>query len=78
MGYDFKIKDYYKIKAEKKDFPWPCKSEPERMITLYDDDILTKSADGTYMKQTGIGCFGIMIPDEDVSHFDDEISLQLI
>jgi hypothetical protein len=36
---------------------------------------LGKSDDGTYTKHTGIGRFGISIPDDDVEFFDDEIKL---
>jgi len=66
MGYDFKINKWYRIKHKEKKYPWPCKSQRGRTITLYDDDVLTKSEDGTFMKHTGLGCFNIEIPEEDL------------
>jgi hypothetical protein len=76
--YDFKIDGYCKIKHEKKEYPWPCKSEPERLITIYGDDILTSSDGKTYMKHTGLGCFGIEIPKEDVIFCNDVARLRLM
>ena len=78
MGYDFKVESWYKIKDKEKKYPWPCKSEPDRLITIYDDDVLTKNRDGTYFKHTGLGCFGIRIPDEDVIPQEKPAHLRLI
>lgn len=78
MGYRYTISEYYKIKSIDKEYPWPCQSSPNRVIKLFSDDVLTKSEDGTYMKQTGLGCFGIIIPDADVEHITSPINLVLI
>jgi hypothetical protein len=77
MGYDFTIKRYYKVKAEK-EYPWPCKVDQERTLKIYPDDVLTKDKNGTYMKHTGLGTFGHIIPDEDVEKIDKEAHLRLI
>ena len=78
MGYDFKIDGYYKIKHKEKEYPWPCDSEPNRMITIFDDDILTSSDGTSYMKHTGLGCFGIIIPEEDVVFYDELANMRLL
>lgn len=80
MGYDYSVTDYYTIKHKKKDYPWPVRdsSAPERTITLFDDDILTKSDDGTFFKQTGLGCGNITVPEEDlVFHEGKKVNLRL-
>lgn len=69
---------FYRLKAEHsgREYPWPCERDPARTIAIFDDDILTKVAPdapppmepGTMMKHTGLGCFGIRIPDE---HMDE-------
>lgn len=65
MSYAFSIDGALRVKADKT-YPWPCAPEPDRTIDLFDDDVLTKSEDGTYMKHTGLGCLHIVIPDEDL------------
>lgn len=74
----FEIKGSYKIKQKEMICQWPCKSDKERNITIYDDDVLTKREDGTFMKQTGLGCFGIIIDEKDLIKVDKTIKLQLI
>ena len=77
MGYDFKIDGYYKIKHKEKEYPWPCKSEPDRKIMIYDDDVLTSSDGKSYFKHTGLGCFGIEIPEEDIIFYDELANMRL-
>ena len=77
MGYDFKIKNWCKIKDKQKTYPWPCKSQPERKIELFDDDILTKEKNGRYIKHTGLCCCNIIIPDEDLIHQNQAIRLKI-
>lgn len=72
MGFAYKITEYYRIKEHVKEYPWPCQPEPDRTITLYDWDVLTKCADGTYTKHTGLGCVNIGIPPEDVIFVTDK------
>jgi len=73
-----KINKWVSIKKKEKKYPWPCKSDSNRTITIFDDDVLTKSEDGTYMKHTGLCCFGIEIPDKDLIKHTNPIRLVLI
>jgi hypothetical protein len=66
------------IKFPSKEYTWPCVSDPNRKWTLYDDDVLTKEDAGTYSKHTGLGMFGLHVPDEDVVPFDRDVRLELI
>ena len=77
MGYKFSIDQYYKIKKEA-EYPWPCTDEPNRKITLFTDDVLTKSDDGTYTKHTGLCCCNIQLKDNEVEFIDDPVHLYLI
>ncbi len=58
--------DTYRIKEEKKEYPWG-----RFTIVIFSSDVLTRQADGHYMKHTGVGCFGIQIPDEDIILFEE-------
>jgi hypothetical protein len=78
MGYDFSVDGWYKINQEELECAWPCGSEPNRTIKIFSDDVLTKSEDGTFMKQTGLGCFGIVISDEDVELQEKTVNLRLL
>lgn len=64
-------KTMYQIKEGPKTYPWPCEIDPKRMITITTDDLFTKTHDGTIIKHTGVGCFGIKIPDEDLVEIFD-------
>lgn len=78
MGYAFTIKNGFKVKA-RGEYPWPCASSPDRTIELFTDDVLTKDPkDGTYMKHTGLGCFGIKLTDEQVEPIDGPSHLQML
>lgn len=77
MGYDFSIKGYYKVKAEK-EYPWPCAALPDRTLTIYPEDILALQENGKFMKHTGLGTMNHIIPMEDVERFDDEAKLRLL
>ncbi|MFC1453665.1 hypothetical protein ACFLQL_00610 [Verrucomicrobiota bacterium] len=79
MGYNYELKNYYKIKKAKGTYPWPCEIEPKRTITLTNKDILKKQAAGIFIKHTGLMCFGIKIPKKDIKYMKDKpIKLQLI
>ncbi len=79
MSKPYKIsKGWYKINQEEKEYPWPCVSEPGRKITIYGDDVLTKYPSGGYMKHTGLGCFGIKIPDEDLIYQENDANLVML
>jgi hypothetical protein len=79
VGYDFTInKGWFKIKPKEKEYPWPCESDVGRMITIFDDDVLTHQEGNSYMKHTGIGCFGIIIPEEDLVEQSEPAHLRII
>lgn len=78
MGYDFTIiPPWYRVK-EDKEYPWPCKPDPNRTIEIYTNDVLTKQPDGKYQKHTGLGCLNIPISDEDVILQDKPANLRLL
>ena len=78
MGYSFTITaPWYRVNTDKI-YPWPCKSDPNRIIDIYTDDVLTKQDNGLYQKHTGLGCLDIVIPDEDVKLQDKDINLRLL
>ncbi len=79
MGYNFSVKGYYTIKHSEKKYPWPCPSEPNRTITLFNDDVLTgDGGKNTYMKHTGLGCFGIIVPEEDLIEHKKTVNMRLL
>ncbi len=45
-----------------------------RTITLTTDDFFSKIHDGTIIKHTGVGCYGIHIPDEDLEEIFEQSS----
>jgi len=72
--------DFYKIKPEhdEKEYPWPCKRQPNRTIQLFDDDILTKQKDGKgFTKHTGLCCLNIQIPETDLDAYEGWPKLQI-
>ncbi len=81
MGYDFTIKNGVRVKKDGK-YPWPAlrcvPPEPDRTIYLYTDDVLTRSEDGTYMKHTGLGCFNIVLRDDEVEPICNDSHLRLL
>ena len=78
MGYDFIIEaGWFKIKDEKKEYPWPCRGDVDRKITIYGDDVLTHQEGNSYMKHTGLGCLGIIIPKEDLIEQSEPAHLRI-
>lgn len=77
MGYTFTIGKHYRVKADA-EYPWPCAASPNRTMMIRCDDVLTLSKDGTYMKHTGLGTFGHVIPSEDVEEHAGPINLRLL
>ena len=62
--------DFYKLKPEHDgaSYPWPCASDHNRIIRLFDDDVLTKQPDGNgFTKHTGLCCLNIQV---DETHLD--------
>lgn len=76
MSYDYKLKSFYRVKADK-EYPWPCAALPKRTMEIYTSDVLTKLENGTFMKHTGLGTFGHVIPMEDVELVDDGVVLHV-
>ena len=64
-------KKMYQIKEGPKTYSWPCEVEQNRTITVTTDDLFSKTEDGTVIKHTGVGCYGIEIPDEDLEEIFD-------
>jgi hypothetical protein len=69
----FPVSDFYRVKVEGW-YPWPWSGEPKRMIKLYPNDILTKDPkEGTYTRQNGLGVFGIVLDDNEVTFHPGEV-----
>lgn len=67
MGWDYQLRNAVRYKVKKEMIvKWPCDTQPNRCVKLYPDDILAKKEDGTYIRETGLGIFGIVIDDNDV------------
>ena len=74
----YKAGTYYRPKEQGR-YPWPCADQPDRTIELLDDDVLTKDTNtGTFMVHTGIGCFGIVLTDDQVVLGDKDIHLTMV
>jgi len=58
--------------------PWPCAALPDRTIDLSVKDILTKDeTTGKWMKHTGLGCFNIVLRDDQVKPLTQKVSLSM-
>ena len=66
MPYKYKVPECYFIKYKSKEYPWPCELNPDRVIELFHDDVLTLADDGTFTCHTGVAKMHIPIPLEDV------------
>lgn len=76
MSYDYQVNGYWRVKADKV-YPWPCKDLPDRTLEIFADDVLTKLADGTFVKHTGLMTLGHVIPDADVVHIESTANLHV-
>lgn len=78
MGYSFTINNGVRPKVAGI-YPWPCADLPDRTIELFTDDVLTKDpTTGLYMKHTGLGCFNIVLTDEQVEPVGKPVGLQML
>jgi len=59
-------------------FAWPCEREPDRIIELFDTDVLTQDDNGTWAKHTGIYCCNIIIPNDRLERWPYEPQLKFI
>lgn len=81
MGYTYEVNKYCKIKCneESKSYPWPCKNDPKRMKIVFNDDILIINSEEngicSVTKHTGLCCFGILIPKNELEEYRDTIQL---
>jgi hypothetical protein len=71
---DIRLTKWFHVKAPKV-YPWPCKPDPKRTFELWPDDVLTRSADGTYVKHSGLCMLGFVIPDEDIVEVNEPVRL---
>lgn len=76
MSYEYQLKRFYRVK-EDKEYPWPCADRPNRRMQIFRDDVLTLRDDGTFMKHTGLGTFGHVIPIEDVELVEKGVVLRV-
>lgn len=67
----------YRIKSEYANnfYPWPCDSDKDRTIQIFDDDVMTKSPNGKYTMHTGICKLNIIIPDDHLTLWEKEPKL---
>lgn len=76
MSYDYQLPRHYRVKANK-EYPWPCAALPDRKMEIFADDVLTLQDDGKFMKHTGLGTFGHVIPMEDVELVEKGVVLRV-
>lgn len=76
MSYDYKLPRYYRVKANK-NYPWPWAQDKSRTMEIFTEDVLTLREDGTFMKHTGLGTFGHVIPMEDVELVEEGVVLHV-
>jgi hypothetical protein len=77
MGYSFVIENGYRI-VKPGQYPWPWSGDAARTIELCEDDVLTRSPDGTFMRQTGLGCLNIRLRDDQVEPIGHPVQLELM
>lgn len=65
------IGSHQKVK-EDKEYSWPCEPEPRRTIEIDTDDILVRERKGSFRKVSGICCFNIKIPEEDIIEVEED------
>lgn len=62
MSYTYTLKNAPRYRVRRKiTVPWPCVFDRDRTITLRTSDVLRKDDDGTFQKETGLGCFHIVL-----------------
>lgn len=76
MNKGYQIDQYFKVKVEKK-YPWPCPSDPNRMLDLYFDDVLTGS-NGKYTCHTGLMKCNIILQDDEVEFVTKPVTLVMM
>lgn len=77
LGYVLSGDNVYRCKEDNYQCPWPMKdgSDDARTWTLYADDYLTKSEDGTFMCHTGVCVFNLKPDESKLEKIDRDVKL---
>lgn len=79
MGYSFTLQKGIAFRVKKEgDYPWPWDGDKDRTIELFTDDVLTKSENGKYIKQTGLCCMNIVLNDDEVEPITEDTHLRML
>lgn len=79
MGYSFTLPKGIAFRVKKEGaYPWPWDGDKDRTIELFTDDVLTKSENGKYIKQTGLGCMNIVLNDDEVEPITEDTHLRML
>ena len=65
MAWDYKLDTHYTVR-EKRQYPWPCQLQPNRMLELWPGDVLTKNQQGGVTKHNGLCMTNIRVPESDL------------
>lgn len=52
-------------------FSWPCEVDEERVIPVYDNDELCRTAPGVFTMMSGVVKVGILIPEENIEELGE-------
>jgi len=86
-GYD--VPGYYRITVPALEVAWPCPADPDRVWTVYNDDVLTKQekschpdtapevpeGHSMYTKHTGVMFTDLIVPDDKIEFVEDTAHL---
>ena len=65
MAWGYTLGNHYTVR-EKREYPWPCEQQPNRVFELWPGDVLTKHQNGSVTKQNGLGMTNILVPESDL------------
>lgn len=77
MAWDYELSKHYRVKSHK-EYPWPCRLEPNRKLELFPFDILTKTPDGTVTKHNGLCMTGIVVPECDLEEVNEPTRMVVV
>ena len=71
--------DFYKLKPEYdgNEYPWPCRDMPKRTLTLFKDDVFTKQSNDKFVRQNGLVCINLEIPEDCLDAYEGWPSMTL-
>ena len=79
MGYSFTLPKGIAFRVKKEGvYPWPWDGDKDRTIELFTDDVLTKSENGKYIKQTWLCCMNIVLNDDEVEPITEDTHLRML